>query len=157
MVTHAVVCTMPHQELNPKCVAFRPLPWGGPSSESLKHWWGASVTNKKAGPGCSEHLAIPQGWRLPLVLAWKWSWRVPKSITLLRFSPTTEPSPLSPHCQGAKDKGTNLHLRWHLTLIHERILSVRGTKCMEIKYWTAGRTLVQTGLTQEKKSSVLFS
>lgn len=56
-------------------------------------------------------------------------------------------------------RGTRLrrshYLRWHLTICQERILSVHGTKCLEIKHWAAGT--IQTELSQEKRATSILT
>lgn len=145
-MTH-VVCTTPHWQLNHKSVRFQAsLPWGEASSALLNHGGEVSVANTKALSERSEHLAIPDSGRLTLILASKQS---PKNTAFEIFPNYCERSPSLSHCQETQDKGRNRHLRWLSTFTHE-ILSVCGTKCLEIKYWTAGRTSVQTGFTQAR-------
>lgn len=81
-----------------------------------------------------------------------------ESTTFFEIFPNyCKPSPSSSHCQEAQDWGRSHYLRWHLTICHERIFSVHGTKCLEITHWAAGRTSIRTELTQEKSASFILT
>lgn len=145
-MTH-VVCTTPHWQLNHKSVRFQAsLPWGKASSASLNHGGEASFANTKAPSECSEHLAIPDSGRLTLILASRQSpkkyqehcfWDFPQLMWTITF--------IIPLPRGTRQR-KKPPLKMTLYLHSQN--SLCGTKCLEIKYWTVGRTSVWTGLTQ---------